>query len=163
MAGDAERVVDKTPDNLFHLGVIAALFPQAHIIVCRRDPRDVCLSCHFQGFTLPMPYSTDLADCAFRFQETQRLLRHWRDTLALPMLEVDYEALVADPEPGIRRLLDHVGLPWDPACLSFHDHGGTVTSSSLWQVRRPVYAGSAGRWRHYARHLTPLLAAFGTD
>lgn len=163
MAGAAERVVDKTPDNLFHLGAIACLFPRARIIVCRRDPRDVCLSCHFQGFALPMPYTTDLGDCAQRVQEAERMLAHWRDVLSLPMLEVDYEAVVADPEREGRRMLAFLGLPWDAACLGFHAEPGIVTSASVWQVRRPVYGGSAGRWRRYRRHLGPLLAVFGRD
>lgn len=163
MAGTAERVVDKTPDNLFHLGAIACLFPRARIIICRRDPRDVCLSCHFQGFALPMPYTTDLGDCALRVREADRMLTHWKTELPLPMLEVDYEAVVANPERACRRILAFLGLPWDAACLGFHADPGIVTSASVWQVRRPVYGGSAGRWRRYQRHLGPLLAAFGRD
>lgn len=163
MGGSAQRVVDKTPDNLFHLGAIACLFPRARIIVCRRDPRDICLSCHFQGFALPMPYTTDLGDCALRVQEADRMLAHWKDVLPLPMLEVDYEAVVADPEREGKRMLAFLGLPWDAACLGFHSDPGIVTSASVWQVRRPVYGGSSGRWRRYERHLGPLLAAFGRD
>jgi tetratricopeptide (TPR) repeat protein len=163
MAGSAARVVDKTPDNAFHLGAVACLLPRARIIICRRDPRDVCLSCHFQGFALPMPYTSDLGDCALRVQETNRMLSHWRAVLTQPMLEIEYESLVADPEREGRRMLDFLGLPWDPACLSFHQGPGAVTTASVWQVRRPVYGDSAGRWRRYARHLGPLLAAFGRD
>ncbi len=163
MGGAAQRVVDKTPDNLFHLGAIACLFPRARIIVCRRDPRDICLSCHFQGFALPMPYTTDLGDCALRVQEADRMLVHWKDVLPLPMLEVDYKAVVADPEREGKRMLAFLGLPWDAARLGFHSDPGIVTSASVWQVRRPVYGGSSGRWRRYERHLGPLLAAFGRD
>ncbi len=161
MAGSATRIIDKTPDNLFHLGAAARLFPNARIIICRRDPRDVCLSCHFQGFALPMPYATDLADCALRVQETERMLAHWWGALKLRMLDLRYEAMVRDPAATARAMVSFLGLPWDPACLSFHTRPGIVTSASVWQVRRPVQGGSAGRWRRYRRHLGPLLTMFG--
>jgi len=161
MAGSAARIVDKTPDNLFHLGAAARLFPRARVIVCRRDPRDVCLSCHFQGFALPMPYATDLADCAERVRQSDRMLAHWRDVLPLRMLDLRYEAMVREPEATARSMVAFLDLPWDPACLAFHTRPGVVTSASVWQVRRPIQSGSAGRWRRYRRHLGPLLAAFG--
>lgn len=161
VAPGAERVVDKTPDNLFHLGAITRLFPNARIILCRRDPRDVCLSCHFQGFAMPMPYANDLGDCVIRLREADRMIRHWRAVLPRPMLEIQYESLATDPEATAKAMLAFLDLPWDPSCLSFHEHPGVVTSASVWQVRRPVHRASIHRWRHYARHLGPVLAAFG--
>ncbi|MGE0225196.1 MAG: sulfotransferase [Acetobacteraceae bacterium] len=162
-APDALRVVDKTPDNVFHLAAIAALFPRARVIFCRRDPRDTCVSAWFQNFDLPMPYSNDLGDCAIRASETDRLIDHWMSVLPSSCLIVQYEALVADPEAETRRLIEFLGLDWDPACLQAHRSGGDVTSSSLFQVRRPVYTGSVGRWSRYRQHLGPLLDAFGRD
>ena len=162
-AGDAARIVDKTPDNVFHLGAVGTLFQRARVIICRRDPRDICLSCYFQDFEYPMPYANDLADCATRVTETNRLLAHWLKVLPMRILEVRYETLVANPEPEARRLIAFLGLDWDPACLDFHRMPGVVTSASVWQVRRPVYTSSAGRWRHYERHIEPLLRVFGRD
>jgi len=163
MGGSASRVVDKTPDNLFHLGPIAALFSGARVIVCRRDPRDIALSCYFQSFAEPMPYANDLAACAARIQEVDRMLAHWQSVLPLRMLEVRYESLVADLEGESRRLIGFLGLEWDPRCLDFHRTQRVVQSASLWQVRQPIYERSVGRWRHYARHLGPLLEVFGRD
>jgi len=162
-AGPAERVVDKTPDNLFHLGIIAVLFPRARVIVCRRDPRDICLSCYFQAFAEPMPYAYDLAACARRVLEVDRLTAHWRQVLPLPMHLVQYEALIADQEAESRRLIDFLGLAWEPACLDFHRGERTVLSASRWQVRQPIYTRSVQRWRHYQRHLGALLEVFGRD
>jgi tetratricopeptide (TPR) repeat protein len=159
--GGAVRVIDKMPDNIFWLGVIAVLFPGARVIFCRRDPRDVCLSCYFQNFTDGMPWSNDLADCAARAQQVERLTQHWRATLPLRMLEVEYERLVGDLEGESRRLIDFLGLAWDPACLAFHETERPVMTASLWQVRQPLYASSVGRWRNYRRHLTPLLTGLG--
>jgi hypothetical protein len=126
-------------------------------VFCRRDLRDVGLSCFFQNFTDGMPWSADLEDCAIRAQQVERLRRHWQATLPLNMLEVEYERLIGDLEGESRRLIDFLGLPWDPACLAFHETERPILTASLWQVRQPLYASSVGRWRHYRRHLTPLV------
>ncbi|HUB13780.1 MAG TPA: sulfotransferase [Acetobacteraceae bacterium] len=159
MAGEARRVTDKMPDNVLWLGLIAMLYPRARIVCCRRDLRDVCLSCYFQTFTDGLAWSNDLQDCAFRALGVEWLMEHWRKALPVPMLEVSYEALVADPETESRRLIEFVGLPWDPACLTFHTTERPILTASVWQVRQPLYASSVGRWRHYEPHLAPLIAA----
>ena len=74
-----------------------------------------------------------------------------------PTLEVRYEDLVGDPEAESRRLIAFLGLAWDPACLAFHETERPVLTASLWQVRQPLYGSSVGRWRHYRKHLGPLL------
>ena len=160
----AEHVIDKLPDNIFMLGAIATLFPSARVIVCHRDPRDIGLSCFFQKFSAgQLMFSYDLADCATRYQETARLMAHWREALPLRMLDVGYEALVGDLEGESRRLISFLGLEWEPACLDFHLTQRTVMTASGWQVRQPLYARSAGRWRGYKRHLGPLLAGLGLE
>ncbi|WP_158925921.1 sulfotransferase [Acidisphaera sp. S103] len=159
LGGDAVRVIDKQPDNIQCLGQIAVLFPHARIVVCRRDLRDVGLSCFFQYFREDeLTWPDDLVDCAFRAREVERLMDHWRKVLPFPILEIDYETLIANPESESRRLIDFLGLEWDPACLAFHETERTVMTASHWQVRQPLYASSVGRWRHYRRHLQPLLA-----
>ncbi len=156
--GRAERVIDKMPDNIFKLGAIATLFPGARVIFCRRDPLDTCLSCYFQKFTAgQLVFSYDLADCAKRFLETERLTAHWRKVLPLKWLEVEYEALVADLERESRRIITFLGLDWEPACLEFHRTARTVTTASAWQVRQPLYGSAVGRWRKYQAHLAPLF------
>lgn len=157
----AERITDKMPHNFLHLGLIALLFPAGRIIHTVRDPRDCCLSCYFQPFVGDHPYAQDLGDLGFYFGEYRRLMAHWRGVLDLPVLEVRYEDLVADPEAHSRRMIAFLGLPWDDACLRFHESGRTVATSSYDQVRRPVYRDSAQRWRHYEAHLGPLLEALG--
>jgi tetratricopeptide (TPR) repeat protein len=155
--GGAVRVIDKMPDNCRVLGQIALLFPRARVIVCRRDPRDICLSCHFQQFGDGMVWTTDQAELAERAREIDRLLAHWRAVLPVPVLEMRYEDLVANLEAESRRLIAFLGLNWDPACLAFHETERPVLTASLWQVRQPLYSTSVGRWRHYRKHLGPLL------
>jgi hypothetical protein len=110
LGGDAIRVIDKLPDNCQALGQIAVLFPRARIIVCRRDPRDVCVSCHFQHFAEGQAWSTDQADLAARAREIDWLLAHWLKVVPLPVLEVHYEDVVANLEAESRRLIDFLGL-----------------------------------------------------
>jgi tetratricopeptide (TPR) repeat protein len=158
LGGDAVRVIDKLPDNIFNLGQIAVMFPRARIVLCRRDPRDVCLSCFFQPFIDDaMMWTDDLADCGYRARETVRLMDHWPTALPIPVLEIQYETLAENLESESRRLIEFLGLEWDEACLNFHQTERTVLTASHWQVRQPVYASSVGRWRHYRRHIRPLL------
>jgi tetratricopeptide (TPR) repeat protein len=158
LGDNAVRVIDKNPLNVMFLGQIAMLFPRARIVVCRRDARDVCLSCFFQHFgDAAMTWTNDLADCALRARETDRLMQHWRKVLPLAMLEIHYETLVGNLAVESRRLIDFLGLEWHPACLSFHETERTVLTASYWQVRQPLYGSSVGRWRHYRHHLGPLL------
>jgi Sulfotransferase family len=162
LGGDAVRVIDKLPDNIFNLGQIAVMFPRARIVLCRRDLRDVSLSCFFQPFIDDaMMWTDNLEDCGFRVRETARLMDYWPTALPIPILEVQYETLVGDLEAESRRLIDFLGLEWDPACLSFHRTERTVLTASHWQVRQPLYDSSVGRWRNYEKHLGPLLSELG--
>ncbi len=163
LAGWASRVTDKAPDNILYLGVIAVLFPGARIVFCRRDARDTCLSCFFQRFGEGNAFAYDLGDCARRYLQIERLAEHWRRVLPLSMLTINYEELVADPERESRRLIEYLGLDWEPACLEFHRAERPVFSASLWQVRQPVFDRSVGRWRHYAQHLGPLFEVLAAD
>lgn len=150
-ADGATRLVDKQPYNFLHVGLIAMLFADARIVWCRRDPRDVVLSIFSESFSPLSAYATDLDDIRFFIGEQERLMRHWQSVSPLPILEVRYEDMVADNEAQVRRLVDFAGLPWDVACLDFHNSGRSVQTLSRWQVRQPVHSRSVGRWRNYAQ------------
>ncbi len=152
----AKRIVDKTPFQFFHLGVIRRLFPNAAIVHCRRDPLDTGLSCFMQNFTDDYPWSCDLAHIGAYINAYQRLMAHWRNVLGPTLIEVDYELLVTEPRPQIERLLEALGLAWDPACLEFHRTERTVQSASNWQVRQPMYRHAIGRATSYEEHLASL-------
>ncbi|MEK9751918.1 MAG: sulfotransferase [Rhodospirillaceae bacterium] len=158
---DAKRIVDKTPFQFFHLGLIRRLFPKAAIVHCRRDPLDTGLSCYMQNFTEAYPWSCDLGHIGGYIDTYLRLMAHWRNVLGGAMVEIDYELLVSEPEPHIRRLLEAVGLDWNPACLEFHRTDRVVYSASNWQVRQPLYRSAVGRVAHYDAHLAPLREALG--
>lgn len=157
-SADAVRVVDKSTFNSDHLGLIHTLFPNARIIYLRRDPVDTCLSCYFQHFAHAASFSMDLSDLAHYYREHHRLIRHWRSVLPPQVfLEVPYAELVRDQEGWSRRMIEFVGLEWDPRCLEFHKTERPVLTASNWQVRQPMYSRSVRRWRNYEKHIGPLL------
>jgi tetratricopeptide (TPR) repeat protein len=162
-ANGALRVVDKMPDNILLVGLIARLFPRARIIWCSRDNRDTALSCYFQMFAPgAQHFSYDLADCGHRTRLVGRLGRHWMTLMPNRMIEVNYEALIDDLEGQSRRLIEFLGLAWEPACMDFHRTERPVATVSYWQVRQPLYHSSVGRWRNYEKHLGPLFSALST-
>jgi len=154
--GRAERVADKMPDNYLHLGLLAAMFPRALFVHCRRDLRDVAVSCWMTDFH-KIRWANDPAHIAAHFREYRRLMDHWRAVLPVPIVEVDYEETVADLECVARRLLGACGLQWDPACLEFHRTRRSVRTASLTQVRQPIYTRSVARWKHYEHSLAELF------
>ncbi|RFF30612.1 tetratricopeptide repeat-containing sulfotransferase family protein [Wenzhouxiangella sediminis] len=156
-------VIDKAPLNFFQAGLISQLFPQARIIVCERDPRDVCLSIFSENFAADQAFSTDLDDLVFFYRQYRDLVEHWKRALPNQVRSVSYETLVDSPEATLRPLLEWIGMPWDDACLDFHTRAGDVATPSRWQVRQPIYRSSIGRWRNFRQHITPLLEAFGDE
>jgi tetratricopeptide (TPR) repeat protein len=152
----AARVVDKMPDNYMYLGLLAVLFPNAQFIHCRRDLRDVAVSCWMTNFRI-IRWANDPEHIATRFEQYEKLMDHWRAVLPAPVLEVDYEETVADLEAVARRLVAWSGLDWEPACLAFHKSKRPVRTASFMQVRQPLYKHAVGRWKNYETALTPLL------
>ncbi len=159
IGGEAARVTDKMPYNFLHLGLISLLFPGARIIHCLRDPMDTCTSCYFQGFRAGNAQTFDLGHLGAFYVQYDRLMRHWRRVLDIPMLEVRYEDHVAEPERTCREMLAFLDLEWDPQCLRFHESSRIVRTASRDQVREPIYTRSVARWRNYERHLGPLKEA----
>ena len=152
----AARIVDKMPDNYLWLGFLSVLFPRAKFIYSKRASHDIAVSCWLTNFK-QIRWANDPADIAGRIQNHLRLMEHWRRVLPAPVLEVEYEEVVADLEGTARRMIDFVGLEWDPACLAFHESQRTVRTASLSQVRQPVYRKSVERWRNYEKPLATLF------
>ena len=160
----ATRVTNKSLDNFLHLGLIATLFPQARIIHCRRDPRDLCLSCYFQNFQ-DVNWTWSLEDIGGYCHSGpyEKLMTHWAKVLPLPIHEVRYENLVHDQETVTRDLLTFCGLDWNEHCLTFFNTRRVVRTASAIQVRKPISAQAIGRWKLYRAHLGPLFKALGME
>ncbi|MBI1174855.1 MAG: tetratricopeptide repeat protein [Sideroxydans sp.] len=163
-APDARYITDKMPGNFRYLGLIHLMLPNAKIIHSMRDPLDSCFSCYALSFKDGHEYSYDLEMLGRHYQRYQRLMAHWHSVLpAGKILDVRYEDIVADLEGQTRRLLEYVDLPWDPACLNFHENKRTVSTASVAQVRKPIYSSSVARWKNFEKHLGPLLEIVGTQ
>lgn len=130
LGGGKPHVVDKMPDNYLYLGLLATLFPRARFVHCRRDLRDVAVSCWMTNFR-HLRWTSDPEHIAARFEDYQRLSGHWRDVLPVEVLEIDYEETVADLEGVARRLAAFCGLDWEPACLAFHESKQPVRTASV--------------------------------
>lgn len=154
---DADVLTDKRPDNFLYIGLIKSLFPGARIIHTTREPLDNCLSVFFLHLDHSMGYALDLADTAHYYGEYRRLMSHWRALYGTDILDVSYDALVSHPRAELERLLAFCGLPWEDSCMSFHLARTAVRTASVWQVRRPLYQHSSGRWRNYETCLAPML------
>ena len=155
---DAARIVDKTPANADYLGLIHRVFPKARFIYMRRDPVDTCLSCYFQNFFNAGAFSMDLDDLAHYYREHHRLVAHWRSVLPKDVfLEVPYAELVTDQEGWSRRIIEFLGLKWDPKVLEFHRTERAVLTASHWQVRQKMYSSSVGRSKNYEKFAGPLV------
>lgn len=153
--------IDKQPLNLRYLDLILALFPQARIVHCTRNPRDNALSLWMQSFAEDVQgYAYDFSDMALVMQDCARLMYHWRARYPGSILEVKYEQLVASPSHVIAALATALGLGSPGADqLARPATPGEISSASLWQARQPVYARSVGRWKNYIQ-LLPELAEF---
>jgi tetratricopeptide (TPR) repeat protein len=156
------RFVDKTLENYLHVGAIAGMFPKAVIVHAVRDPVDTCLSCYRQLFASGAETLYDLADIGAEYVTYRRVMEHWREALPGRVIDVNHEALVADPERQIRWLVTEAcKLGWNDAALRFHEAAGPVRTASSGQVRQPIFTTSVARWRRYEAQLAPLFAALG--
>jgi tetratricopeptide (TPR) repeat protein len=153
----AARVTDKAPFNFPLLGLIHRVFPRATLIHTRRHPIDTCLSIFSTNFEMTFDFAASRSDLVFFHRQYQRMMAHWREVLPPDrFIEVDYEALVADPEPHTRRLVEACGLPWDDACLAHHKNPRPIATASMWQARQPIYRTSVEKWRRYEPWLGEL-------
>ncbi|MBM91941.1 MAG: hypothetical protein CMJ35_10065 [Phycisphaerae bacterium] len=157
----ATRVVDKHMGMERTLGLISRMFPGATVIHCLRDPIDSCLSSYFQNFGTNVNYSRDLRMLGEQYVAHRKMMDHWGEVLDLKIMPTRYEEMVADFEPRARGLIEHIGLDFHEDCLRFHESKAFVTTASSVQVRSPIYQSSKQRWRHYEKHIGPLIEALG--
>jgi len=151
--GPKPLFIDKLPENLLYLGFIAKGFPQARLIHLRRNPMDACFAMYKQSY---FKFAYSLEGVGRFYVAHRRLVDHWRAVLGDRLIEVEYEALVRDQEGETRRLLERLGLPFEPACLEFERNASPSATASAAQVREKMHSRSVGRWRHFAQHLEPL-------
>lgn len=153
--------IDKLPNNWVHIGLIHLILPHARIIDARRHPLDCGWSNFRQHFARGQAFAYDLADIGHYYADYVRLMAHFDAVLPGRITRVIHERLLDDPAAEVRALLAALGLPFEPACLRFHENDRAVRTASSEQVRRPVNRDGEGRWRTVAHRLDPLRAALG--
>ncbi|HET6905599.1 MAG TPA: sulfotransferase [Rhodanobacteraceae bacterium] len=155
--GSKPALTDKLPGNWMYIGAIRAMLPGAHVIVCRRDPVETCFSCYRQ-YLENNDYQRTFEDLAAFWHTFDRTATHWQMLHTENVYTHVYEDLIADPESSIRALLNRCGLPFEQACLDFHQTRRDVRSPSATQVRQPLRRDTAHANR-YGALLDPLRKA----
>ncbi|MGH8034297.1 MAG: sulfotransferase family protein, partial [Lysobacterales bacterium] len=146
---------DKLPNNFPQIGFLHLVLSNAKVVNTRRHPLDSCLGAYKQLFGKGQNFTSDMEDLSEYYQTYIAMIDHWHKVLPGKVLDVHYEDTVLDFENQVRRILDHCGLPFDEACLRFHENPRAVKTASSEQVRQPIYTGSLGLWRKYETHLAP--------
>lgn len=153
--------IDKMPNNWAHVGLIRLILPNARIVDARRHPLACGFSNFKQHFARGQGFSYDLADIGRYYRDYVALMEHLDRVQPGKVHRVIHEELVDDSEAEIRRLLDALGLAFDPACLAFHENERAVRTASAEQVRRPINREGLESWRAFDPHLGPLEKALG--
>jgi tetratricopeptide (TPR) repeat protein len=159
--GGRARFIDKMPNNFRHVGLIHLMLPQARIIDARREPMACCFSNLKQLFANGQEFTYSATDIARYYRTYLELMGHWDAVLPGRVLRVQHEDVVDDLEGQVRRILDHCGLPFERACVDFHQTRRSVRTPSSEQVRRPIFREGLDQWRAFERWLEPLRDALG--
>ena len=157
---EAAHVVDKLPHNFENIGFIKFLFPRAKIISVRRDPRDIAISNYFTDYQAKhggMGFAYNLTDIGEQLADHNLLMHHWNRIFPGEILEINYEDVVDDLEGSAHKLLEYIGVDWEPQVLSLNELERPIKTASVWQVRQPIYKTSKARWEPYRDKLGDLI------
>ncbi len=162
--GDGDRIIDKMPPNYQHIGLIHAIFPHARFIHLRRSPMDTCVSIYTTYLGNATNFAYRKSNIVGTYRSYLQMMDLWRTLIPRDrLIEVDYEELVTDREPILRRLIEFMGLEWSDACLSHQENRGQVSTPSLFTARQPVHSGSVARWKNYAAWLGEFNVLQGVE
>jgi tetratricopeptide (TPR) repeat protein len=153
----APYFIDKNPNNFTFVGLLRLALPNAKIINAKRHPLDSCFGTYKQLFASGQAFSYDFTELGEYYLQYARIMEHWRQLMPGFVLDVQYEQVVEDLETQVRRILEYCGLPFEDACLRFHETDRAVKTASSEQVRRPIYASSVNLWRNYEPHIGELI------
>jgi tetratricopeptide (TPR) repeat protein len=156
MRGDKARFIDKLPQNYLLIPFILKALPRAKIVHLTRDPMDACFASYKQLFADAYLHSYDLEEMARHHCRYRHLMGTWRSRFPGRFLDISYEDTVLDLEGRARELVSYLELPWEDACLKFHERDDAVSTASAVQVREPVHTRSLGRWQKYEQQLEPM-------
>lgn len=151
------RPVDKMPMNFRWIGYICPALPRAHIVHMNRDPMAVAWSLYRHAFTgQGIGYSNEFRDIAQFMALHKDLMAHWRSHFPDRVIDIDYDALVTDPESTTQSLAQATELNWTPDWVTPETATSAIQTASAQQARKSIYKNSDDQWRRYERHLSPL-------
>jgi hypothetical protein len=153
--------IDKMPNNFRHIGLIHLMLPKARIIDARREPMACCWSNLKQLFASGQEFTYSTQDIARYYRTYLDLMRHWDEVLPGRVLKVWHEDVVCDLGGSVRRILEHCGLEFEPACIEFYKTARSVRTASSEQVRQPIFREGLDQWQHYEPWLGELKDALG--
>jgi hypothetical protein len=153
--------IDKMPNNFRHIGLIHLMLPRARIIDARRDPMSCCFSNYKQLFAHGQEFTYSIEDIARYYRTYLHLMRHWDTVLPGRVLRVQHEEVVDNLDSSVRRILDYCGLPFEAACLAFHETRRSVRTPSSEQVRQPIFRDGLEQWKKFQPWLETLQFALG--
>jgi len=155
---------DKMPNNFRHIGMIHLILPNAKIIDARRDPMDCCWSGFKQLFAEGQEFTYGLEDIGHYYRAYVDLMEHWDSVLPEGrILRVQHEDVLDDVEAQVRRILDYCDLPFEQACIDFHQTDRAVRTASSEQVRQPINRGGQDRWKPFEPYIAPLKSVLAED
>jgi hypothetical protein len=154
-------VIDKMPQNFHYIGLILSAFPESKIVHVTRDPAATCWS-NFKHYfsSTGLGYSYDIEDTVSYFRMYQDLMSFWDDLYGDHIYHLDYDKLTLDQELETRKLIEHLELNWEDACLSPQENNRIVKTASQQQVREKVYTGSSQAWRKFEPYLEGVFKTF---
>jgi exonuclease VII small subunit len=155
--------IDKMPNNFRHIGLIHMILPNAKIIDARRGAMGCCFSGFKQLFAEGQEFTYGLNEVGQYYKDYVDLMDHWDKVLPGKILRVRYEDVVADLETQVRRLLDYCELPFEDACINFHQTERAVRTASSEQVRQPIFKSGVDQWENFSDHLDPLRTILGPE
>ena len=155
LAPNFERIIDKTPEHFFEIGIASLLFGSPKIIYSNRNLIDTCFSIYTLSIAGNKAYASDLRSLGEYALSTVRLMEHWKTITEIH--SVTYESIVNNQEKVSKKMIEYIDLEWDSRVLKFYEEKDPVASASRWQVRQPIYKSSIGRWKNYSDFLRPLI------
>lgn len=155
--------IDKMPNNFRHIGLIHLMLPNAKIIDARRGAMGGCFAGFKQLFAEGQEFTYGLEEVGHYYRDYVGLMDHWDQVLPGKVLRVNYEDVVSDLEGQVRRLLDYLELPFEQACLNFHETERAVRTASSEQVRQPIFKSGVDQWEKFSPYLDPLRKVLGPE
>jgi tetratricopeptide (TPR) repeat protein len=149
-------ITDKRPDNFLHIGLIKQIFPDAKFIHTNRNQLDNILSIYFGNFSEQISYSHCLNDIKHWYDQYIRIMDHWKNLYPDDIFDLNYDALVKEPDIIIAQLLSFCQLKDEIACYKYSDRSGAVRTLSAWQVRQSLHKRSSSRWKNYTTCLSRI-------